>query len=244
MKPEQKTRKEIIDHHLIQAGWNISDRTQVVEEFSIAVDSDISADPMVGYGLQFSDYILLGKDGKPLAVVEAKKSSIDENIGKEQAKQYCHYIQEQNGGHLAFCFYTNGHKIYFWDLGNYPPKKVIGFPTRDDLERYEYIRRNRKPLVAELINTNIAGRDYQVHAIRSVMEGIERKRRIFLLVMATGTGKTITTIDMVDAMMRARWVERVLFLVDRIALRNQALEAFKEYLPNEPSWPKIGSKSI
>jgi type I restriction enzyme R subunit len=76
------------------------------------------------------------------------------------------------------------------------------------------------------------------------MEGIERKRRIFLLVMATGTGKTRTTIDMVDAMMRARWVERVLFLVDRIALRNQALEAFKEYLPNEPSWPKIGSKSI
>lgn len=62
--------------------------------------------------------------------------------------------------------------------------------------------------------------------------------------MATGTGKTRTTIDMVDAMMRARWVERVLFLVDRIALRNQALEAFKEYLPNEPSWPKIGSKSI
>lgn len=244
MKPEQKTRKEIIDHHLIQAGWNISDRTQVVEEFSIAVDSDISADPMVGYGLQFSDYILLGKDGKPLAVVEAKKSSIDANIGKEQAKQFCHYIQKQNGCHLPFCFYSNGHKIYFWDLGNYPPKKVIGFLTRDDLERYEYIRRNRKPLVAELINTNIASRDYQVHAIRSVMEGIERKRRTFLLVMTTGTGKTRTTIAMVDAMMRARWVDRVLFLVDRIALRNQALEAFKEYLPNEPSWPKIGSKSI
>ena len=107
MKPEQKTRKEIIDHHLIQAGWNISDRTQVVEEFSIAVGSDITSEPIVGYGLQFSDYVLLGKDGKPLAVVEAKKSSVDANIGKEQAKQYCNYIQKQSGGQLPFCFFTN-----------------------------------------------------------------------------------------------------------------------------------------
>jgi type I restriction enzyme R subunit len=76
------------------------------------------------------------------------------------------------------------------------------------------------------------------------MEGIEKKKRTFLLVMATGTGKTRTTIAMVDALMRAGWAKRVLFLVDRIALRNQALEAFKEYLPNEPTWPKIGEKSI
>ena len=69
----------------------------MVEEFSIAVDSGISAEPVVGYSLQSSDYVLLGKDGKPLAVVEAKKSSVDANIGKEQAKQYCYFIQKQNG---------------------------------------------------------------------------------------------------------------------------------------------------
>lgn len=243
---EANTRRDLIDKSLLQAGWNVNDQTQVIIEFDINVAlHDGVSEPITPYqGRQFSDYVLLGKNGKPLAVVEAKKTFVDAAVGREQAKQYCYNIQKQFGGEVPFCFYTNGHEIYFWDLGNYPPKKVIGFPTRDDLERYEYIRRNRKPLAAELINTNIAGRDYQVHAIRSVMEGIDKKKSNFLLVMATGTGKTRTTIAMVDALMRAGWVERVLFLVDRIALRNQALEAFKEYLPNEPAWPKIGEKLI
>lgn len=238
---EQVTRKEIIDKRLAEAGWDVDNVTQVIPEFSIS--KNMVNEPRAPYGKEFSDYVLLGKDGKPLAVIEAKKTSVDAAIGREQAKQYCYNIQEEIS-FLPFCFYTNGHEIYFWDLGNYPPKKVLGFPTRDDLERYEYIRRNRKPLAAELINSNIAGRDYQVHAIRSVLEGIDKKKNKFLLVMATGTGKTRTTIALVDALMRAGWVERVLFLVDRIALRNQALEAFKEFLPYEPAWPKIGEKSI
>jgi type I restriction enzyme R subunit len=178
MKHEQKTRKEIIDHRLIKAGWNINDRTQVVEEFSIAVASGITSEPLVGFGIQFSDYVLLGKDGKPMAVVEAKKSTIDANIGKEQAKQYCYFIQKQNGGQLPFCFYTNGHDIFFWDLDNYPPKKVYGFPTRDDLERYAYIRQKRKSLSGEFINTKIAGRDYQISAIRAVLEAVEKRKQI------------------------------------------------------------------
>lgn len=244
---EKYTRKEIIDSQLLKAGWNVHDRTQVIEEFLISTsteDFQNAHEAVVKYGVEFSDYVLLGKDGKPLAVIEAKKSIVDAAIGREQAKQYCYNLQKQHGGELPFCFYTNGHEIYFWDLGNYPPKKVIGFPTRDDLERYEYIRKNKRPLAAELINANIAGRDYQVHAIRSIMEGISKKKTTFLLVMATGTGKTRTTIAMVDALMKAGWIERVLFLVDRIALRSQALEAFKEYLPNEPVWPKIGEKII
>ncbi len=145
---------------------------------------------------------------------------------------------------MPFCFYTNGHDIYFWDLGNYPPKKVCGFPTRDDLERYQYIRKARKSLASELINTNIAGRDYQIASIRAVMEAIEKRKRKFLLVMATGTGKTRTYIALVDALMKGGWVERVLFLVDRIALRDQTLAAFKEHLPNEPVWPKREEKEI
>lgn len=84
----------------------------------------------------------LGKNGKPLAVVEAKKTSKDPTLGREQAKQYSHKIQKQLGGELPFCFYTNGHDLYFWDLDNYPPRKVVGFPTRDALERFQYIRRN------------------------------------------------------------------------------------------------------
>ena len=243
MRNEKLTRKEIIDNRLKQADWNVTDRTQVIEEFDIHLT--VVEEPATPYaGHQYSDYVLLGKDGKPLAVVEAKKTSVDAALGREQAKQYCYNILSTQGGELPFCFYTNGYDIYFWDLDNYPPKKVYGFPTRDDLERYAYIRRARKALAGELINTKIAGRNYQIAAIRAVMEAIEKRKRKFLLVMATGTGKTRTCIALVDALMRAGWAERVLFLVDRIALRDQTLDAFKEHLPNEPRWPKQGEKEI
>jgi type I restriction enzyme R subunit len=243
---EEQTRSELIDQQLAQSGWNINDPMQVVEEFDIltGLPDRVAERPTPYGGRQFSDYVLLGKDAKPMAVVEAKKTGRDAAIGREQAKQYCYNIQRQLGGELPFCFYTNGHDLYFWDLEHAPPRKVVGFPTRDDLERFAYIRRNRKPLTQELINTSIAGRDYQIRAIRAVLEGIEQKKRDFLLVMATGTGKTRTCIAMVDALMRAGHAEKVLFLVDRIALRDQALSAFKEHMPNEPRWPNVGEKLI
>src|SRR3990170_1435102 len=247
MTTEAQTRKELIDSKLRQAGWDVNNLTQVVPEFDISVSlpEEVVEKPLTPYaGHQYSDYVLLGRDGKPLAVVEAKKTSKDPAIGREQAKQYCYNIQRQSGGKLPFCFYTNGLEIYFWDLDNYPPRKVVGFPSRDDLERYQYIREHKKPLADELINTAIAGRDYQIRAIRAVMEGIEKRQRNFLLVMATGTGKTRTCIALVDALMRAGHAERILFLVDRIALREQGLAAFKEHLPNEPRWPKVGEKLI
>jgi type I restriction enzyme R subunit len=246
MKTEAETRKELIDAKLYTAGWDVNNLTQVSKEFDISVPlPDGVAEARTPYeGHQYSDYVLLGRDAKPLAVVEAKKTSKDPAIGREQAKQYCYNIQKQRGGKLPFCFYTNGLEIYFWDLENYPPRKILGYPTRDDLERFQYIREHRKRLADELINTEIAGRDYQIRAIRSVMEGIEKKQRSFLLVMATGTGKTRTCVALIDALMRAGHAERVLFLVDRIALREQGLEAFKEHLPNEPRWPKVGEKLI
>ncbi|MCK5543476.1 MAG: DEAD/DEAH box helicase family protein [Desulfobacterales bacterium] len=243
---ENQTRKQIIDKQLLVAGWDITDCTQVIEEFDIKVEiSDSVAEDITGYNThQFSDYVLLGKDGKPLAVIEAKKTSKDAEAGREQAKQYCYNIQKQYNCKLPLCFYTNGFEIFFWNLENYPPKKTIGYPTRDDLERYHYINNNKKLLSEELINTDIAGRDYQIRAIRAVMEEVERRQSNFLLVMATGTGKTRVCIAIVDALMRAGWAERVLFLVDRIALREQGLAAFKEHLPNEPRWPKPGEKQI
>lgn len=243
---EKQTRKQIIDHRLAEAGWDVANAAQVVEEFDIEVGLPEGVEePRTKYdGHQFSDYVLLGKDGKPLAVVEAKKTSVDARVGEEQAKQYAYNIQKQYGGELPFCFYTNGLDIYFWDLGNYPPRKVYGFPTRLDLERLQVLRRRRNPLSQELINVDIAGRPYQIEAIRTVMESMERQRRRFLLVMATGTGKTRTTIALVDALMRAGWIEKTLFLVDRIALRNQALDAFKEHLPSEPRWPQEKEKAF
>ncbi|HBA83503.1 MAG TPA: restriction endonuclease subunit R [Verrucomicrobia bacterium] len=247
MSTESVTRKNIIDLRLKEAGWDVSDRTQVVEEFLISPPSKnmVICAPPATYGTrEFSDYVLLGKNGKPLAVVEAKKSSNDAEVGREQAKQYCINIQIEQGGELPFCFYTNGHEIYFWYIGEAPPQRVHGFPTRQDLERLLYIRKHKKPLTNELINTAIAERDYQLQAIRSVMEGIAQNRRQFLLVMATGTGKTRTCIALVDALMRASCIQRTLFLVDRIALRGQALDAFKEHIPDEPRWPEPGEKAI
>lgn len=251
MPTESTTRKEIIDLRLRDAGWNVSDRTQVIEEFFVIAAGQangggqgIAVGTISSGSREFSDYVLLGKNGKPVAVVEAKQSAKDAEIGREQAKQYCQSIQAQTGGELPFCFYTNGHEIFFWNLGEAPPQRVHGFPTRQDLERLLFIRKHKKPLTEELINTTIAGRDFQLQAIRSVMEGIEKNRRLFLLVMATGTGKTRTCIALVDALMRAGHVQRVLFLVDRIALRGQALDAFKEHIPDEPRWPEPGEKTI
>lgn len=239
-KTEAQTRKEIIDKRLKQAGWNVNNLTEVVCEFDIEVELPNGVnEPQTPYqGHRFCDYVLLGRNGKPLAVVEAKKTSKDAAIGREQAKQYAYNIKDKYTSELPFCFYTNGYDIFFWDLENYPPRKIFGFPNKEDLERFRYIHSHKRPLAQELINTNIAGRDYQIKAIRSLMEGIEEKKRRFLLVMATGTGKTRTVIGFIDAIMRAGWAEKILFLVDRIALREQALDAFKEHLPNEPRFPK------
>lgn len=121
---------------------------------------------------------------------------------------------------------------------------MYGFPSKKDLERMLFLRKNEKPLSQELINSDISGRPYQIEAIRSVFENLEKGKRKSLLVMATGTGKTRTCVSMIDVLMRTNRVQKVLFLVDRIALRNQALDNFKEFLPNAPVWPKIGEHDI
>jgi len=130
-KSEAQTRADLIDQQLALSGWNVKDPTQVVEEFDILTALPVGvAEPRTPYeGHQFSDYVLLGKDRKPLAVIEAKKTSRDAAIGREQAKQYCYNIQNQLGGELPFCFYTNGRELYFWDLENAPPRaRWLAFP--------------------------------------------------------------------------------------------------------------------
>lgn len=245
-KTEAQTRQEIIDQRLQKAGWNVNDPTQVTAELDIWVGlPEGIKEPLHDLqGHQFADYVLLGPDGYPLAVVEAKKTSKDARIGQEQARQYAENISKNAKREMPFVFYTNGTDIYFWDTEKHPPRKVYGFPTRKDLERLRFLRQSEKPLSQELISRDISGRPYQIEAIRTVLEGVEKAKRKFLLVMATGTGKTRTLISLVDVLMRANRVQRVLFLVDRIALRNQALDAFKEFLPNAPIWPKEGEKEI
>ena len=243
---EATTRQEIIDKRLMSAGWDVHNPSQVTSELSIwiGLPEGIKEPEHEFQGFQFVDYVLLGDDGYPLAVVEAKKTSKDARVGQEQARQYAENIQKNSGKEMPFVFYTNGHDIYFWDTEKYPPRKVYGFPSKKDLERMLFLRNNEKPLSQELINRDISGRPYQIEAIRSVFENLDKGKRKSLLVMATGTGKTRTCVSMIDALMRTNRVQKVLFLVDRIALRNQALDAFKEFLPNAPVWPKVGEHEI
>lgn len=224
---EARTRADFIDSQLAQAGWSRS-RFTLLEEFLLK-----AAQPDSTYGNdQFADYVLLGSDGKPIALVEAKRTSRDELSGKRQAADYADAIKTQFDLD-PFIFLTNGKEIQFWDRERYAPRKVAGFYTRDDLERLRHQRQYAQPLKNVTINAEIAGRDYQNEAIRRVTEGIDAAKRKFLLVMATGTGKTRTTIALVDNLLRAKRVQRVLFLADRRELVRQAMSEFKFHLPNE-----------
>ncbi|MGB2983181.1 MAG: DEAD/DEAH box helicase family protein [Candidatus Bipolaricaulia bacterium] len=245
---EAQTRAQRIDKQLRLAGWNLSDRSQVIEELEIHLDPEpggvVERSPATEFeGKRFSDYGLL-LHGEPAAVVEAKRASKDAELGKEQALQYAQQLRDNHEVRLPFVFYTNGYEHYFWDSDNYSPEPIAGFPTQADLEWMRQRSQQRRPLSVELINRDIAGRDYQIQAIRTLLEQIEARRRKFLIAMATGTGKTRTAIALTDVLQRARWAKRVLFLVDRIALQEQALDAFKEHIPAEPRWPEKGDDGL
>ncbi len=242
MLTEDATRTQLIDTQLALAGWDVADPTQVVEEYPVdpsssgGVGSMAVAESSPHYG-QRADYALLLR-GRVVAVVEAKRTSKDAHLGQEQGLQYAQAIQKVQGGPIPLVLFTNGHEIYLWESEFYPPSKVRGFPGPLDLEWLDQRRQGRKPLSVEMIDRDISGRDYQIRAIRSVLEGIEARRQRFLLVMATGTGKTRTAMGLIDVLQRAHWAKRVLFLVDRIALRDQAVDAFREHLPDSPYWPR------
>jgi len=182
----------------------------------------------------FVDYVLWGDDGLPLAVVEAKRSTVDARAGQQQGSLYADALEAQFG-RRPVVFYTNGYEHYIWDdhADGYPPRRVYGFYTKDDLERIIRRRTAKQSLASLDINRDIAGRPYQERAIRAVGEALEGKHRKGLLVMATGSGKTRTVVALTDLLQRADWVKRVLFLADRQELVSQAVGAFKAHLPRQ-----------
>jgi type I restriction enzyme R subunit len=241
---EADTRRRLIDRDLGLAGWNVHDPTQVIQELDIHLAGGAATvrEPGATYeGHQFADYALLVR-GTPAAVIEAKKTSRDAGVGQEQAKQYAEALQRIHGGPAPFALYTNGHDRYFWDLDGGAPAKVFGYPSPLDLGWMVERRGTRRPLSVELINPDIAGRGYQIEGVRRVLESVEAGRRKFLMVMATGTGKTRVATALVDVLQRARWAKRVLFLVDRLALQEQALGTFKEHMASSPRWPEEGER--
>nr|WP_141320889.1 DEAD/DEAH box helicase family protein [Cellulomonas uda] len=219
---EADTRRLFVDLLLHEAGWPLTD----VRDREYPVTGLPNAN-----GTGFVDYVLWGADGRPLAVVEAKRTTKSPQVGQQQAKLYADCMEKQYG-RRPVVFYTNGYEHWLWDdAAGYPPREVQGFYTRDELELMIQRRQTRGDLAAAPVNTAVAGRPYQVRAIKAVGDAFDRKQREALLVMATGTGKTRTVIALVDQLMKAGWVKRVLFLADRTALVNQAVNAFKANLP-------------
>ena len=221
---EAETRKFKIDALLAEAGW-----TGLVEGRDI--EYEVHGMPS-GSGVGYVDYVLRGADGKPLAVVEAKKALTDPKVGEQQAKLYADCLDAESGQRpVIYC--SNGYEHWLWDDTRYPSRPVQGFATRDELAWLIQRRTAREPLASVDAGERIVDRHYQRRAISAIAEHFEHARqRKALLVMATGAGKTRTVIALVDLLMRAGWVKRVLFLADRTALVNQAVNAFKAHLPD------------
>lgn len=220
---EATTRLRLIDVELQRAGWALDqDRDREYEVRGMPLSENPS-------GVGYADYVLWGDDGKPLAVVEAKRTMVDARRGKQQAELYANCLEEMHE-QRPIIFYTNGYETYLWDDQTYPPRKVAGYYRKDELT--SLILQKRGPVDASAINDDIAGRYYQKRAIASIGQHFEEAHRKALLVMATGTGKTRTAIALVDLLQRAGWAKRVLFLADRVSLVNQAVNAFKAHLPD------------
>ncbi|GDZ96283.1 type III restriction enzyme res subunit [Planktothrix agardhii CCAP 1459/11A] len=222
---ETDTRKYLIDVLLKEMGWDLTQ-----PHFT---EYEITGMPQAvnPTGKGYIDYVLWDDNGLPLAIIEAKRTQKDANLGKQQAQLYANCLEKQFN-QRPIIFYSNGYQTYLWDDGNYPPRLVEGFLKKDELQRIIYRRTHRKPFEIVLPNPEIAGRSYQLEALKRVTETFNKKARKALLVMATGTGKTRTAIALVDILTRANWIKRVLFLADRTSLITQAKRAIQKHLPH------------
>ena len=220
---EAETRDFFIDLLLKEAGWPVA-REGHDTEYPVTGMPNIT-------GEGFVDYVLWGDDGLPLALNEAKRTKRDPRVGQQQAKLYADCLEKQFG-RRPIIFYSNGYEHWMWDDTNYPPRPVQGFYKKTELELLIPRRQMRKSLAEAKINEAIVERYYQTRAIRRICEAFEKDHdRKTLIVMATGAGKTRTVIALCDLLMRCNWAKRVLFLADRVALVNQAVNAFKRFLP-------------
>lgn len=223
---EFQTRKIYIDVDLKFMGWKFDGTdADVQEEYPVQGMAGVVG--QMGY----CDYVLFGKDGLPLAVIEAKRTSKDPNIGRKQAVLYADCL-ERKFGCRPMMFTTNGFETYYWDDQSGPQRKVSGVFSKEDLQKLMNRRAERQDLMSIPIDDKITDRYYQKEAIRAVCGQIEQGFRKHLLVMATGTGKTRTASSLTDVLSRGKWITNILFLADRTALVKQAKDDFKRYLPD------------
>ena len=220
---EAETRDYFIDLLLKEAGW-VLDQPQD-REFEVSGMPNQQNKGFVGY-------VLLGDDGKPLAVVEAKRTQRDPRVGQQQAKLYADCLEQQSG-QRPIIFYSNGYDHWLWDDANYPPRSVQGFFKKAELELLIQRRVSRLPLATAEIDAAIVERYCQTRAIRRICEAFERDHdRKALVVMATGAGKTRTVIALCDLLARCNWAKRVTdFQVDYAQSLDRRFFKFREAAP-------------
>ena len=229
---EAKTRTRLIDSLLARAGWDVGDGLVSTEQVGKEIEVDGQPTPT---GIGYADYVLWDDNGNPLALVEAKKTAVDAERGRHQAKLYADSL-EKRFSHRPVIFYTNGFDIWIWDDAQmFPPRKLYAFYSKDSLQHLaNYQRTQKKALDTIRVNEEIVDRLYQLEAIRRIAERFTQRHRRALIVQATGTGKTRVAIALTDLLIQAGWVKRVLFLCDRRELRKQAKNAFNDFL-SEPT---------
>ena len=227
---EAETRKIYIDEMLREAGWEVSETDNVIVSGKACIEIEVQGMPNPS-GIGYADYVLFDTNGMPLAVIEAKKTSVDTVVGKKQAQLYAKCL-EARFGVMPVVYYTNGFETNIIDGLGYPARTIYGFHTREDLQKIIQ-KRGRHDIVDMLAKEEIVNRDYQIRAVKRVCEHFNTKHRRALLVMATGTGKTRVSIALVEVLLRNNWINNVLFLADRTALVEQAFGKFNTYLPDE-----------
>ncbi len=225
---EYATRKIYVDTYLQEAGWEILETENVVQPQKAGIEIEVHGMPNE-HGVGYCDYVLYGRDGKPLAIVEVKRTSKSESEGRHQVDLYGECMKMANG-YKPILYYTNGYRIKVID-GLYPDREVKGFHSLEELELLIQ-RRGRNDITDLRIDDNITNRPYQRMAITNICERFNAKQRRGLIVMATGTGKTRVAISLVDVLTRNRWIKNVLFLADRTALVDQAKKNFVKLLPD------------
>lgn len=219
---EYKTRKLYIDSMLQDAGW--TEGEDWINEYELPGMPNKSE---VGY----ADYVLMGNDGRILAVIEAKRTCVDVSKGRQQAKLYADLIEEKQK-RRPVVFLTNGFETKIID-NQYPERKVSAFYSKRDLEKLFNLQTMKSSLKYITVDKNIAGRYYQEAAIKAVCDSFDIKnRRKALLVMATGSGKTRTVIALCKVLLEQGWIKNILFLADRNSLVTQAKRNFVNLLPD------------
>jgi type I restriction enzyme R subunit len=225
---EAETRKYFIDIMLEEAGWWVLGENGSLVPGKACIEVEVQGMPNA-QNKGYADYVLFGTNGKPLAVIEAKRTSKDPKVGRQQAILYADCLEQQYGVRPVI-YYSNGYRTYVIDGLGYPDRELLGFHTADELELLIQ-RRDRGPITDFSINDQITDREYQKRGIKAICEHFNTNHRRGLLVMATGTGKTRVAISLTDVLMRNAWVKNVLFLADRTALVNQAAKNFTKLLP-------------